>query len=324
MADQNWTLVQQNGAISAPASNETPRLIKGDDPYVAGSSLIRMNEEMIRKQNGGPVSHRQTYYKTEVEKTLEQNQNVDAFERARKISNTSDASRAAYRGGVVNSAGRFERATEVRESGRSNQSYQKPRLANIQVSQSKQSEASFRNSYPSNRVYLPEKNDSSRSVQTTVYKKTSSSQPYRIPEEDYSGIQMYSEQDRYAWRAPAQTQTSTDQTHASLHRLSDTKKVKNLTERFETTEVGPDDAAAASRSAVENELREQLAERRSYQKSDVVPMSPRRISRDSQILQDYDYGYNPSTNWQGRSGKATIETRVNRIKKVGAVSVFPD
>lgn len=316
---QNWTMVQQNGITSVPSSNETSRIIKGDAPYVAGSSLIGMNQEMMR-ENGGPTSHtqietrKQTYYKSGVERTLEQNQNVDAFDRSRKISNTSEASRGGYRGGE-----RFERTSEVRESARSNQSFQKPRLANVMVSQSKYPESSFNNSYPKDHAYLPERNNSTRVTQTSVYKKTTTSQPYKIPEEDYSGIQMYREDERYSRRAPARTPSNVSQSHASLHRLKD-GQVRNLTERFETTEVSTGDPSVTSRSAVENELREQIAERRSYQRSDPVPSS-QRVSRDSQILQDYD---NPSTNWQGKSGKGTIETRLNRIKKVGAVSVFPD
>ncbi|XP_031565029.1 uncharacterized protein LOC116300322 [Actinia tenebrosa] len=311
---QNWTMVQQNGVASVPG--------QGFNQYNAGSSLVGMNEEM--RPNGGPSSrtssHKQTYYKTGIGKTLEQNQNIDAFER--KISNASESSRVAYRGGVY-SSGHFERDSDVRESARSNQSFQKPRLANIQVSQSKQSESSVNTSYPANnRVYLPERSDSTRSTRTSFYKKTNYNQPYRIPEEDYSGIQMSSEEERYSWRAPAQTQTSARQAHESLHRLSD-GKVKNLTERFQTTEVSTaGETAVTSRSAMENELREQIAGRRNYQKSEGVPISPHRGSRGYQYPQT-DLG-DASANWQGKSGKGTIETRVKRIKKVGAISVFPD
>jgi hypothetical protein len=361
---QNWTLAQQNGINSVPASTDIPRHIKGDDPSIAGSSLVKMNEEM--RSNGVQSSQKQaqvytqtytethntqTHHKTGMEKTLEQNQNIDAFERTR--SDASEVSKDARWGAAAATPpARFERMDEVRESGRlsqwngtatspihfektgeardslrSGQSYQKPRIANVQISQSKHYESSERAKGPKDRVFFPERNNSTRTTQTTVYNQYN--QPYNIPKEDYSdpGIVMYNEVEKTSWKE--------SRSNAELNRLPNDGKVKNLAGRFETTETTTSQTVASpSRNAVANEIKESLEERRYKRKSADIgdysaPMSPRRTSKDyTQGYQDPPSypatGGHPSTNWQAKSGKGTIETRVNRIKKVGAVSVFPD
>lgn len=328
LGHHNWTLAEPYDKISAPPSSNTPRIIRGNEAAVVGSSLVHMDKEM--RANGVHSISTQT--------SMRSNQSIEGLPRngdlgqRTEVTSSSMFTRSGMRGSYQTQTSRttnvsesnqsteglprngdLGRGTEVMSSSKFTRSemrgsHQKPRMTNVSVSTNGNNE----NTYQS----LEQRNTPAVSAY---------SYPYRMPAEDYenSGMVMYTAEEKKAWDRKIST-------------ASDASKVKELATNYERRDSTVSPPISPTRNEVNNEIRELKETERTAPilkrlSNRQAPGSNTQQKRVSNYREEYfDEGqeglasYQSHSSWQVKSGTKTIENRVNRIKKSGAVSVFPD
>lgn len=173
------------------------------------------------------------------------------------------------------------------------------------------SRSDFRSSFPKPR--LANVSVSTKTTSATYNESTQSSNyPYRLPLEDYDnvGTMLYRE-------SPLRASVA-----------SERGKVKDLATSYEKLETKPgySPPISPSRQKLDKEIKEMI--------ENESPMKKRlNISQQTKLTRFAPTDLDESSNADNASRKVngvhngkstTIETRVNRYRKVGAVSVFPD